>query len=378
MPVYADRRDKVFVTVSDVYGQPVTSLVGTSVLEQHSTNVPVKTRRVKPVDLFKSGTPLSASETRIQYDSGSWTTPGSRYRGPCSFIAAAGPRGGLHAAGSLADFQPLDARLRGKIKNSSMNAAVALAERRQTLSLVTSACKDILRTYRSLRNGKLFAKLFNGTFRPRTPHDVALANKWLEYSFGWKPLMSDIYGAAEEIHKSVHEGFPYYVRTTGSQRKSSSVMVPHASGSYLAQFDEKCELRAKARFTVRNSSVKTLVQLGLTNPAEIAWEVVPFSFVIDWFVPVGNFLSSLDALVGVQDLTVCRGYKTTSEWTVLTAGGKGFQRNITKVRLGNTSDLQLPSLKPRLPGNPFQKLSLAVALLTQIEGARLKPLPIRR
>lgn len=377
MPVYADRREKVFQTVSDFEGKPVTALVGTSVLEQHSTNVPFKVRRAKPSDLFRDGTPLSFSENRTKYDSGSWTEPGSRFTGPCSFIAAAGPVFGLHQAGGLADFQPLDARLREKIKNSSMNAAVALAERSQTLSLVTAACKDILRTYRSFRNGTVFAKLFNGTFRPRTPHDVALANKWLEYSFGWRPLMSDIYGAAEEIHKSVHEGFPYYVRTSGGGRRVSSVMSNHASGPVSRSFVESCELRAKARFTVRNSSVKSLVQLGLTNPAEIAWEVVPFSFVIDWFIPVGDFIASLDSLVGVQDLTVCRGYKYESVWTTSTAGGKGVQRSIAKVRLGNTSDLALPALQPRLPNNPFQKLSLAVALLTQIRGAA-KPLPTRR
>lgn len=159
--------------------------------------------------------------------------------------------------------------------------------------------------------------------------------------------------------------------------KNSLVMGNHASGPLLFQFEESCELRAKARFTVRNSSVKSLVQLGLTNPAEVAWEVVPFSFVIDWFIPVGNFLSSLDSLVGVQDLTVCRGYKTTSVWSVHTAGGKGVQSNVTKARLGNTSDLSLPRLQPRLPGNPFHKLSLAVALLTQIRGAA-RPLPTRR
>jgi hypothetical protein len=44
-------------------------------------------------------------------------------------------------------------------------------------------------------------------------------------------------------------------------------------------------------------------EVGFTNPLEVAWELVPFSFAADWFVPVGSWLSGLDALLGLTDLT---------------------------------------------------------------------------
>jgi hypothetical protein len=34
--------------------------------------------------------------------------------------------------------------------------------------------------------------------------------------------------------------------------------------------------------------------LGLNNPVGIAWELIPFSFVVDWFVPVGKWLTAND------------------------------------------------------------------------------------
>jgi hypothetical protein len=46
--------------------------------------------------------------------------------------------------------------------------------------------------------------------------------------------------------------------------------------------------------------------LGLTNPLAIAWELVPFSFVLDWLVPVGTWLQSLDATLGVKFVGGCR------------------------------------------------------------------------
>jgi len=39
-------------------------------------------------------------------------------------------------------------------------------------------------------------------------------------------------------------------------------------------------------------------QLGLVNPAEIVWEMMPYSFIADWFVPIGPWIGSLTADIG--------------------------------------------------------------------------------
>jgi hypothetical protein len=36
--------------------------------------------------------------------------------------------------------------------------------------------------------------------------------------------------------------------------------------------------------------LSALRQMGLGNPASILWERLPYSFVIDWFIPIGNYL----------------------------------------------------------------------------------------
>jgi len=50
--------------------------------------------------------------------------------------------------------------------------------------------------------------------------------------------------------------------------------------------------------------------IGLVNPAAILWELVPYSFVVDWIVPIGQFLENISAGVGLRFLS---GYRT--EWT---------------------------------------------------------------
>jgi hypothetical protein len=46
-------------------------------------------------------------------------------------------------------------------------------------------------------------------------------------------------------------------------------------------------------------------QIGLANPLSIAWEVVPFSFVVDWGLPIGNVLEALTATRGLEFIGGC-------------------------------------------------------------------------
>lgn len=56
-----------------------------------------------------------------------------------------------------------------------------------------------------------------------------------------------------------------------------------------------CKLTAE----LSNSSWHAASQLDLVNPLSLGWELVPFSFVLDWFIPVGNMLEALTAHAGL-------------------------------------------------------------------------------
>lgn len=53
---------------------------------------------------------------------------------------------------------------------------------------------------------------------------------------------------------------------------------------------------------VRNKTLMRLEQFGLANPTAVAWELVPFSFVADWFVGIGDYLAAQTALLGLEVL----------------------------------------------------------------------------
>lgn len=67
-------------------------------------------------------------------------------------------------------------------------------------------------------------------------------------------------------------------------------------------------LRAAFDIEVINDSLLTLDQCGLINPLSVAWELVPFSFVVDWFLPIGTYINSMSDYAGTRRTNV---YQTT-------------------------------------------------------------------
>lgn len=78
-------------------------------------------------------------------------------------------------------------------------------------------------------------------------------------------------------------------------------------------YARKCIVRLKCR--VVNPRFHELQQLGVTNPALFAWEVIPFSFVFDWFVGVGDYLEGLTALHGIELLRSSQSFEKEMYFT---------------------------------------------------------------
>jgi len=142
-------------TVGDtVYVQKV----GSDITSSGGVVITDTVRRLRPTELMPATTQRSVE---VAVHTSDLTTVGSEEDsewGPVRYFVAPGPRLGLHTAHGP-DFVPLEAKLRKKIKSETVNVAVALAERKQTAGLVSSAVKGILSFYRSVRDKTLFAQL---------------------------------------------------------------------------------------------------------------------------------------------------------------------------------------------------------------------------
>jgi hypothetical protein len=182
-------------------------------------------------------------------------------------------------------------RVRRKVLNQDFNAPVALAEGRKTLTHLTGTATRLYRAMRAFRKGNVreFADNLGITVK-KAP------SSWLEYKYGWMPLLLDIHGAAKHIaerpfHRDVRV-FKSHVSTEGPYNGSNPPVVGSIRHTAMAWVTVR----------TRSASLEGLNQLGLLNPSLVVWELIPFSFVADWFVNVGDCLAELTAWQGVDIL----------------------------------------------------------------------------
>lgn len=124
-----------------------------------------------------------------------------------------------------------------------------------------------------------------------------LANAFLEVHFGWVPLVQDIEGAVKTLTSD-----PPFRQIVG--KGSSSFDENHQSSTALEFSSTSRHVSCKALISefvrVSNPNLFLASQLGLVNPAGFVWETVPYSFVLDWFVNVGQVLNSYTDHFGLE------------------------------------------------------------------------------
>lgn len=260
---------------------------------------------------------------------------------------------------------------------------VDFAERRQSLDMIAKRGGQLLRAISALRRGDvkgLFGALrSSGHTIPRkrlTSRQRSLIRSkkygdlWLEFWFGWSPLVQDIYGAIEVLEAPVPLG---RIKVSSSHSFFDNYVF---SGPFTTDTSVKaCTVRAVVGGSVSlsNSDLYLASRLGLTNPATWAWELIPFSFLVDWFVNVGEFLSSMTDTMG---LSITEPYSTLitrvncdySGYYILNRSSK--RRCELGVRVERTPGFPSVALRPRLPsGISPTRAATAISLLLQ-QGLR--------
>lgn len=215
-----------------------------------------------------------------------------------------------------------------KLKDSDINLGVAFGERKETTRMLLGTLKGLTKAARSLRKGNLkgVAEGLGLKGLKNAPRGQNFSNRWLELQYGWQPLYNDVFGAIQALHKSdLDDPRRYMVTVKGSSMEKKSVSrsdnLNYAVRAIL-QTDTWEGAFVRLDYYLENPLTRALSSLGITNPLEVAWELVPFSFVVDWFIPVGNYLSVLDADVGYKFRagSLSRLYKQSIRGGIIASG----------------------------------------------------------
>jgi hypothetical protein len=123
------------------------------------------------------------------------------------------------------------------------------------------------------------------------------ADLWLELHFGWEPLIYDI-GDAIEVLQGPRP--PSEVEGRGVFRLRNRTVTGASPNRDFVERNYKFTTKCCALVAVENPNQALANQMGFVNPLSVAWELVPYSFVVDWFLPVGGFLNSFTSYCGLS------------------------------------------------------------------------------
>jgi hypothetical protein len=131
-----------------------------------------------------------------------------------------------------------------------------------------------------------------------------LASTWLEYKYGWTPLLSDVYDQAKALATHMVERSNVVRRESTKISEEDEAFLSYTDpGNATWTLDgrrvEKRSVFQLVRYSIPESQIKAMDTFGLNNPLLLAWELLPFSFVADWFLPIGNALEQLTATNGL-------------------------------------------------------------------------------
>jgi len=218
------------------------------------------------------------------------------------------------------------AKLGDKARSHSFNGANFIAECHQPIKMIADISTSLAATLYGLRKGdftrvseildaakeygkpytnarsKEIKKLMTVRSRSEFFKDVKnniiseeeMAARVLQYQYGIKPLLSDMHDGAEAISRVNNDKYflnGLQMKVKAKRTISATDTSYYASGITSRSRVIRCTLRA-----VLKARPDYLTLLHVNDPLSAGWEVMPWSFVADWVLPIGTWLQSLDTV----------------------------------------------------------------------------------
>lgn len=166
-------------------------------------------------------------------------------------------------------------KLRGGV-----DLSVDIGQFQQTRKMLSAADQvvQLASNVRGLRSGK-------GAIR-------SIGSRWLELQYGWLPLLGTVHECGKKI-------LDYYQEIPITARGRSKTVTPVRTVSLespptvsTGSISDRCEI--KAVYSPDLNFAQIAGRYSSLNPASIAWELLPYSFVVDWFYDIGGYIRNLE------------------------------------------------------------------------------------
>lgn len=259
------------------------------------------------------------------------------------------------------------ARFRGKVYEGSASLGVTLASAKQSADMIRSRYKML--------NRRADSVLRDLEHSPPRLLAKRAAGAHLEVIFGWAPLLTDIHAAATSV---IQKGVPpVFVSASHQERIMNKISVRDSGGWLSHNLTDEGVLRVKvgAQILIENPNTWLAERAGLLNPATVAWDLVPWSFVVNMFMNTGQLVQSLTDFSGLK-LQNAYTSRTLSATRAISATYRppprydgphvngGFDQQVVRSCFRDTS-ISLPSFQFKVPPLDISTVAMAASLFAQ-------------
>lgn len=213
--------------------------------------------------------------------------------------------------------------------NSFIPSKFLLGEDIYQNAIFIDALKLVINPSRAILTLLSMAKKLSNSWKRKTLGEIARqsakqgSNSFLFYNFGLKPAIKDIFDAFK-AHRRVEARLNFlranqgsWVRIGVKDVQSSDISGTVPTQPYMTWYSTTESYKSSARIgcmgKVRNDIHYTdawrayAQYFGLQHVVGLAWELIPFSFVIDWFTNTQEFIRKNSSLSLGSPFTHLRG-----------------------------------------------------------------------
>lgn len=193
-----------------------------------------------------------------------------------------------------------------RIDVTDVQSLVMLAESKKTVASLASIFLRLIKIIKKIK--RLDAKALANELSAKE-----LSDRYMELRYALRPLMYDVKGASAALNteaSDVAKRITFRDMGTYHDDDSSTVTYPQSATNLYGTWEYDIVRTTKwERDVVVRAGVLTELETlnalniwGMTQPVESLWELVPFSFIIDWFINVGSVISAWTPNYGLQAL----------------------------------------------------------------------------
>lgn len=207
-----------------------------------------------------------------------------------------------HQRNSAADQANLVFQTKARFADSSAQLGESALSFRESCNMIRDRGLQLHSGFSHVAAGRwgAAAKVFGGELPTSVRYAKAgvrrVASTYLEFQWGWLPLLQDIYALTEALLNRASKGD--YVSRGLTYWDPAHIGSEEVSPGIFARGSTTLHIGA----TVRNPTLSSMSALGVANPALIVWEALPFSFIVDWFFNVSTALANIAWDVGIENV----------------------------------------------------------------------------